>query len=68
MSAADLKRWMSVKGKSPIDVASALKVNTVTVERFLKGKRVRPIVEDALKRMIAQDPISEAGGDQKATG
>lgn len=56
MSASDLKRWMKENGKNEIDIASVLKVNPITVKRFLSGKRVQPIIQAALESMVKSTP------------
>lgn len=61
MSASDLERWMELTGKTPVDIASALKIDPTTVKRFLKGKKVRRIILDALERLVAQNSLPDAG-------
>lgn len=53
---------MKRTGANNVVIAAALNVDPVTVKRFLAGRRVRPIVEEALRRLVnADDP-----GGQKA--
>lgn len=60
MRPKDLEDWMQRNEKTAIDIASMLKIHPVTVQRFLTGKRIQPIILQALKNMVS------AGSDAKA--
>lgn len=69
MKAADLKRWMDKNGKTAVDVASMSKVSLQTVDRFLKGSSVRPVVLAAFERLVRESSAPEPADTEKvATG
>jgi len=66
MQAADLKRWMEENGKTVIDVASLAKVSLNTVNSFLAGRRVRPVVAAAFERLVRESPGKDKGPPEAA--
>lgn len=53
----DLKRWMEKNHKNAIDVASAIHVSPITIERLISGKTKEPIplIADGITRLISND-------------
>jgi transcriptional regulator with XRE-family HTH domain len=58
MSAERLKEWMKRHKKTSVDVAAATKVSPVTVDRYLNGSTVRPVIEAAFERLVEEDADS----------
>lgn len=56
MSAVKLKEWMKANSKTTVDVASITKVSPKTVDRYLDGETVRPVVEAAFERLVTESP------------
>lgn len=65
MSANLLKQILSMTGKTVIDVAAATKIHPNTINRYLKGDRVNPSTEAALKRWV-QDHSKNSNGPEAA--
>jgi DNA-binding transcriptional regulator LsrR (DeoR family) len=57
MSATKLAEWMKAKDKTAVDIAAALKIHPITVQRYLKGKKVQRIIQAQLENLVASDPI-----------
>ncbi len=66
MSVTQLKQWMDKNRKSVVDVASAIKVDPITIKRFLKRGKSRPIVEAALENLVKTSPTQPEA--EAATG
>lgn len=66
MSAEDLKQWMTRTGKNEVDIAAALKMDPITVKRFLKGKSVhrntRARLEEYVRTQEVTSPAKQAAG------
>lgn len=64
MSSTELKEWMDLKEWRPLHVAAATDLSEATVKRFLKGDDVRPVVRNALKRLVKENPILQPSSNQ----
>lgn len=52
---AELKKWMKIHNKLPVDVSSLTHVSLRTVERFLSGQtQGSPLVLDALAKLVRE--------------
>jgi hypothetical protein len=54
MSAEEFENWMTRNNVTSVDVAAALKIDPITVKRFLKGMRVRRSTLDGFERFRAE--------------
>ncbi len=53
MKAAELEKFMKENDVSAVDIASALKMHPVTIERFLKGESARRSTKAAFERFMS---------------
>jgi hypothetical protein len=58
MSATELRSWMKKHDVTEVDIAAALKIHPVTVQRYLKGKSVHRSTKAALERYVAEQNIA----------
>lgn len=69
MKAADLLRWMKENDVRDVDIASALKMHPVTIQRFLKGESARRSTVAAFERFVAsysESKVKHGSGAKKA--
>lgn len=56
MDKVEIRKWMQVVDKTPVDIASDLRMSPQTIQNYLSGKRVlrstRKAIEDHLKAIM----------------
>jgi len=57
MSVAKLRDWMDKNRLTVIEVAAITKIHTNTIYRYLAGKSVHHLTEDALERLTRTDDV-----------
>lgn len=56
MDLKEIKRWMKTVDKTPVDIASDLRMSPQTIQKYLSGRRVlrstQKAIEDHLKAIM----------------